>query len=67
VQADHEIQKIHRVDVDLIAQVPSRINALQIHLGRNVAQRFAHDLFDLTLSHTVSLFLMAYLFSQALG
>jgi hypothetical protein len=46
VDPDYKVQKIHRIDIYLIAEISARINGFQIHLGRNAVQGAQDDFPD---------------------
>src|SRR6516225_8435074 len=46
VDPDYKVQKIHRIDIDLIAEISARINGFQINLGRNAVQGTQDDFPD---------------------
>src|ERR1051325_4087131 len=51
VQADDEVQKIHRVDVHLLTQVFSRIYRVKVDFGGDIVQCPLYDFSDVTLGH----------------
>lgn len=50
----NEVEEIHRIDIECVAQVGARIDGFQVDFGRDIAKFLLHHGADIDVTHSLS-------------